>query len=148
MSVKKLTGEDFLSVLFILFGLVISRVYYNRSKKERARIKKELKQKGFKVIPDKVYYGIMDGWADWVRSLFKPFRSGLNYWREEVIKRDGFQCRKCKAKDKLEAYHIYNYKDNLLLRADINNGITLCRKCHREFHRKFGRKKQYKRAIK
>ena len=40
----------------------------------------------------------------------------------------------------LNAHHIKNWADNPDDRFDLNNGITLCEKCHSEFHRKYGKK--------
>ena len=61
-------------------------------------------------------------------------------WRMNVFKRDGFSCRKCNDKmgGNLNAHHILNYKGNNKIRYSIVNGITLCEKCHIEFHKKYG----------
>ena len=55
-------------------------------------------------------------------------------WRLRVYKRDKFSCQmpKCKAKKGLQAHHIRKWSSASTLRYDINNGITLCRKCHKE----------------
>lgn len=58
-------------------------------------------------------------------------------WRLDVFKRDDFTCRICGAKRDLQAHHIIHWADtadNKDLRYDINNGITLCKKCHLEAH--------------
>lgn len=61
-------------------------------------------------------------------------------FRLSVFERDKFKCQKC-GDDKgnnLQAHHILNhwkYKD---LRYDVNNGITLCEDCHKDFHKRFG----------
>ena len=38
----------------------------------------------------------------------------------------------------LNAHHLDSYHDHKELRYDINNGITLCKSCHREFHKYIG----------
>jgi len=38
------------------------------------------------------------------------------------------------------AHHIKNYANNLSDRVDINNGITLCKKCHINYHSIYGYK--------
>jgi 5-methylcytosine-specific restriction endonuclease McrA len=48
-----------------------------------------------------------------------------------VINRDR-TCRICETDKNLEAHHIKSFKEFLELRYDINNGITLCEKCHFE----------------
>ncbi len=53
-------------------------------------------------------------------------------WRSEVYKRDRRQCQLCKSKKKLEAHHIRTWSKFPQLRFDINNGVTLCRACHKK----------------
>lgn len=56
-------------------------------------------------------------------------------WRSSVFTRDDYTCSKCGIKGgRLNAHHIHNYATNEDLRFDIDNGITLCEKCHKEFH--------------
>ena len=59
-------------------------------------------------------------------SVYKRFRL-------EVLKRDYFTCKMCKAKGKktrLNVHHIMKWASAASLRYDVDNGITLCRKCH------------------
>jgi hypothetical protein len=57
-------------------------------------------------------------------------------WRREIFKRNNFICQHCGQRGgKLNAHHIYLWKDYPKLRYDINNGITLCKDCHNKLHR-------------
>jgi hypothetical protein len=55
-----------------------------------------------------------------------------NNWREKVLWRDKYTCQHCKSKKELQTHHIQEK-----LRGGTNivsNGITLCKKCHKEIH--------------
>ena len=56
-------------------------------------------------------------------------------WKENVLRRDCYRCRKCGSKEDLVVHHITHFAENVDLRFDEENGITLCRVCHREVHR-------------
>lgn len=57
--------------------------------------------------------------------------SAYKLWRSTVFERDDYTCQKCgKHGGDLQAHHIENFRDNLNLRYDINNGVTLCKQCH------------------
>jgi len=58
-------------------------------------------------------------------------------WRDFCFKRDNYTCQDCKTRGcKLCVHHIINWSDNAHLRWEINNGITLCWKCHYTRHKK------------
>lgn len=58
-------------------------------------------------------------------------------WREFVFNRDNYICQKCKEKgSKLNAHHIKEWHKYQEDRFEINNGITLCIKCHKLIHQK------------
>lgn len=63
--------------------------------------------------------------------------SYLSDWAEKVINRDT-HCVLCGSRQNLEAHHVFkvNMYDDAYL--DINNGVTLCRKCHSLYHEKYG----------
>lgn len=69
-------------------------------------------------------------WAD------QHDRSSQRYkdWRLAVFARDGFICQKCGSRKNIQAHHIKAWKSNKELRYEVNNGITLCRRCHLEAH--------------
>lgn len=63
-------------------------------------------------------------------------RKCLEYklWRKAVYERDGFTCQEC-GDDKggnLEAHHIKPFSLYPELRFAIDNGLTLCKECHKK----------------
>jgi hypothetical protein len=61
-------------------------------------------------------------------------------WRKAVYERDGYSCQICKDKSggNLNAHHLDGYTDNPDKRILLSNGITLCDRCHKNFHHQFG----------
>lgn len=69
-------------------------------------------------------------------------------WRNNVLNRDNYTCKLCgKTKDEtiLNVHHIERYADNEELRTDVNNGITLCYKCHKKV---FNREEEFEEYFK
>lgn len=61
----------------------------------------------------------------------------LKEWRKNVLKRDRFTCKmpSCgQVGGNLEVHHIKKFSKYPELRYEINNGITLCKKCHKSIH--------------
>lgn len=68
-------------------------------------------------------------------------RSSMEYseWRTSVFKRDNFTCQICgQVGGELQAHHIKHWSTNVDERYRISNGVTLCKKCHKELHKKGG----------
>lgn len=62
-------------------------------------------------------------------------------WIKFVFIRDDYTDQKYKERGgKLVAHHINNFADFPELRFVIDNGVTLSKKAHKEFHRKYGNK--------
>ena len=59
-------------------------------------------------------------------------------WRQKVF---GLQktCLVCGTTHWLQAHHLYSWADYPELRLDPNNGALLCKPCHDEFHKVFGK---------
>ena len=83
-------------------------------------------------------------WKGGISPKNKRIRMSLKFrlWREAVFTRDNWICQKCSERGgKLNPHHIFNFADYPKLRFNINNGITLCEKCHTLFHKIYGKKK-------
>lgn len=66
----------------------------------------------------------------------------LSAWRNKVYKRDSYTCQCCgRNKDisgHLNAHHLNSYNWDKEHRVQVDNGITLCESCHKEFHLIYG----------
>lgn len=66
-------------------------------------------------------------------------------WREKVYERDNYTCQKCgEYGGRLNAHHLNGYHWDKKNRFNINNGVTLCVDCHKEYHLIFGAKNSTK----
>lgn len=64
---------------------------------------------------------------------------GYNNFVKEVYKRDDYTCKCCgEYAVKLNAHHLNGYNWDKKHRVDVNNGVTLCEECHKEFHSIYG----------
>lgn len=97
-------------------------------------------------------------WKGGVYSKNKTIRKQMDFrlWRKAVFERDNYTCQKCNIRNKtglgrtveLHPHHIFNFSEYESLRFDTDNGITLCKECHNNFHNIFGRKENNLRQIK
>lgn len=77
-------------------------------------------------------------WRGGITSLNLAIRNRVEYkqWREAVFTRDNWTCQECGARSKkncyirIEAHHIKPFATFPELRFKIDNGKTLCKKCH------------------
>lgn len=83
---------------------------------------------------------------NWKGGIYKPPRvpEEINVWfkfRKEILERDVHKCWKCNDTKRLEVHHLASRAKHRELEYDEQNCIVLCRICHLEFHKKYGRKR-------
>lgn len=67
------------------------------------------------------------------------FNGEIKKWRTVIYKRDNYTCAKCGAYGRrLNAHHINSWNEHEDKRFDLENGITLCESCHKNFHSEYG----------
>lgn len=73
----------------------------------------------------------MKSFSTWVTN-----QARYKDWREEVLKRDGYQCQISGNTEDLEVHHILHKAEdrNPENVFDPNNGMVLCKKVHTELH--------------
>jgi len=96
------------------------------------KIKTEmLKRRGWKPYCCKEYEKILEK-----KSNSRSTRAWSEYTKEEYKNK----CCKCESKENLHIHHIFNYKSYPELSTMNGNGVLLCEKCHKIFHKLYGSK--------
>lgn len=136
-EVRKRIGEK-------LFGRKRSISIIEKIKKNNAKYWKNHKRPE---ISGKNHYK----WKGGITPINKMIRNSLEMklWRESVFKRDNYQCiwGGKKHGNKLNADHIKPFSLFPELRFAIDNGRTLCVKCHNSLTSKQHKEKIYKNSM-
>ena len=67
-------------------------------------------------------------------SRDRTYIPGYYQWRKAVLEHDKETCQKCGITKNLVAHHILPWALFPELRFEVENGITLCRSCHKRYH--------------
>lgn len=88
-----------------------------------------------------------DGFAYDTDDKYVRMSQDYKSWRLSVLKRDNWICKKCNSKissiNHAQVHHLDSFADFPDKRYDVDNGITLCSKCHAvrykgSFHNTYG----------
>jgi hypothetical protein len=80
-------------------------------------------------------------WKGGITSPNQLVRQSRQYraWREMVFLRDNWTCQVCMIRGHiLHPHHFHSFARYPEQRFDVSNGITMCKRCHYKFHKKFG----------
>lgn len=100
----------------------------------------ELVNNGFLIeeYEDGYLYYIITHWYE-NNGIGETAKKRNNYryrqWRQKILDRDKV-CQECGSESNLEVHHIKHFAEHPELRQNDNNAIVLCRKCHKELHRR------------
>jgi hypothetical protein len=107
-------------------------------------VKSNIKRRGHKPrFCSKKCHGIHQRGKKWVDNSKNRWegddRGKHQSWRRNVVKRDNYTCKSCGLKhgtdeNPLCAHHIVRWADSVELRYELDNGITLCKRCHYKAH--------------
>jgi hypothetical protein len=89
-------------------------------------------------------------WKGGITPINKVIRHSLEHksWHKTCMERDNYTCQKTGVRgESLVVHHINNFADFPELRFTIDNGITLSKQSHKEFHKKYGIKKNKKEQL-
>lgn len=78
-------------------------------------------------------------WKGGITPENQKMRGSPKYasWRKAVFVRDGYTCQICgRYGGELNAHHIEPWAKNPTKRFCVDNGITLCKACHKQLHRR------------
>jgi len=125
-----------------------TRIKMSKASKGRI-VSEETKMKLSKAHRGEKHWNYKGGVSIFVKNLRGCYK--YRQWRDDVFTKNDFTCQKCGERGcYLEAHHIKSYSSILRFYEittledalncaelwDINNGITLCKKCHKELHKK------------
>ena len=108
-----------------------------------AGLKRRYKNSLNRQITSRAMKGVMAGskhwnWKGGITSINQQARNSVEYkiWRNQIFSRDNYTCRLCnKRGNTIHAHHIIEWASNFENRFILENGVTLCKKCHSLVHK-------------
>jgi len=116
---------------------VKGRNHHNYGKKASAETIKKLSISHTGKFGDK-----SSNWKGGTSKFRKKFMTASRYylWRRAVLGIGKNKCALCGGKTRLQAHHIFSFKDYPELRLCVGNGVVLCLGCHWFIHRNINKK--------
>lgn len=130
---KKLFVEAINTICQYEFGYEIDYSKLDKRVIEILELQKQYDVKGLRKSGSEHW-----NWKGGITSENRRDRNCTQYkmWRKDVFERDKFTCQICgRVGGELEAHHIEHFSENKNLRFDVDNGVTLCKECHRLLHK-------------
>lgn len=138
-EMKRRKGKIFCSKLCAYKGRECTMLFQKGHKdlvpKEKRGHTEESKMKISKIQREKNKFRVPNLLKIQKRDFKKKIRQSFQWkdWRGAIFKRDNWTCKECGVKGVyLEPHHIIPLRSDVNKLFDINNGITLCRPCHRK----------------
>lgn len=75
-----------------------------------------------------------------IRLIGKHAPISYVMWKSRVHERDGYKCQCCGSFDDIESHHKDGWNWCIERRFDLDNGVSLCKFCHADFHKIYGRR--------
>jgi hypothetical protein len=141
MEERQITKEEILEKagLVLLSIYVVCYMIISKIKNKKISPKRVLN-----LVPNEYWLTIRKVALNMLAEELGLRRINLYEWKLKCLERDEYRCQKCSDQNKLNVHHIFNYNDFPFNRDELENGIVLCKKCHQEFHKKYGRKNNTK----
>ena len=120
-------------------GINLAHSIWMKNRKVSVKTRKKMRESQLK----RVQLGQHNNYKGGITPINEKIRKSIEMklWRKADMERDNFTCQKCFIiGGKLVVHHINNFADFKELRTSIENGITFCKNCHIDFHKKYGRK--------
>lgn len=67
-------------------------------------------------------------------TITKRNHKEVRRWRMAVLSRDEHRCTECGSSESIEVHHIVRWRDAPHLRVMVENGLSLCERCHVATH--------------
>lgn len=112
--------------------------YFKQFSKYTEEYKEQLRIKGscsFRGVSTKEFNGFVSPKNTRLRQSLEGKR-----WIKDVLRKYDYTCVKCnKRGGALHAHHLNAFNAFSEQRFDIDNGVCLCKTCHEQFHKQFGK---------
>lgn len=100
--------------------------------KSRAKVRKYNRENSEKVL--KLQLRRLEKLGKIFSMTSNEYKYAQRKWSAVIKNLDNHICKSCDSMEKLNAHHIIPQKDFPKLAFNLNNGITLCKKCHNKIH--------------